>query len=48
VWAEPLANPPLVYYEGAPHAIGELENIVAQIMTRLQMGDIEVSWKEDS
>ena len=48
VWAEPLANPPLVYYEGTPHPISELESIVAQIMTRLQTGDIEVSWKEDS
>jgi glutaredoxin len=48
VWAEPLANPPLVYYEGTPHPIGELESIVAQIMTRLKAGDIEVSWKEDT
>jgi glutaredoxin len=48
VWAEPLANPPLVYYEGTPHPISELESIVAQIMTRLQTDDIEVSWKEDS
>jgi hypothetical protein len=43
-----LANPPLVYYEGTPHPIGELESIVAQIVTRLQAGDIEVSWKEDT
>ncbi len=48
VWAEPLANPPLVYYEGTPHPIGELESIVAQIITRLRAGDVEVSWKEDS
>jgi glutaredoxin len=48
VWAEPLANPPLVYYEGTPHPIGELESIVAQIVTRLQAGDIAASWKEDT
>jgi hypothetical protein len=48
VWAEPLANPPLVYYEGTPHPIGELESIVAQIIARLKAGDIEVSWKEDT
>ena len=48
VWAEPLANPPLVYFEGTPHPIGELESIVAQIMARLKAGDIEVSWKEDT
>jgi hypothetical protein len=48
VWAEPLANPPLVYYEGTPHPIEEIDNIVTQIITRLQMGDIAVSWKEDA
>src|SRR5215475_3615110 len=37
VWAEPLANPPLVYYEGTPQPIGEIESIVAQIMTRLRL-----------
>jgi glutaredoxin 3 len=46
-WAEPLANPPLVYYEGIPHPIDELESIVEQIMTRLRTGEIEISWKED-
>lgn len=48
VWAEPLANPPLVYYEGTPLAIGELENIAEQIVTRVQDGDIRVRWKEDT
>jgi glutaredoxin 3 len=47
-WAEPLANPPLVYYEGIPHPIDELASIVEQLMTRLQAGEIEVSWKEDA
>ena len=47
-WAEPLANPPTVYYEGSPHAINELENIVEQIVTRLKAGEIQVSWKEDT
>jgi glutaredoxin len=48
VWAEPLANPPLVYYEGMPHPIDELERLVAQIITRLEAGEIEVRWKEDN
>jgi hypothetical protein len=48
VWAEPLANPPLVYYEGTPYPIADLEGIVAQIVTRLHAGDITVSWKEDT
>jgi glutaredoxin len=46
-WAEPLANPPLVYYEGTPHPIAELEGIAEQIVTRLAAGDIEIRWKED-
>jgi hypothetical protein len=47
VWAEALANPPLVYYEGAPYPIAELERIVARIVRRVQAGEIRVSWKED-
>jgi glutaredoxin len=46
-WAEPLANPPLVYYEGTPHPIDALESIVEQIVRRRQAGEIEVSWKEE-
>jgi hypothetical protein len=46
-WAEPLANPPRVYYEGTPHPMDKLENIVQQIVTRLKAGEIEASWKED-
>jgi glutaredoxin 3 len=45
-WAEPFANPPLVYYEGTPHPIDALEGIVDQIVTRLKGGEIEVRWKE--
>ena len=47
-WAEPLANPPLVYYEGVPHPINELASIVEQMVTRLKAGEIEVSWKDDA
>jgi len=46
-WAEPIANPPLVYYEGTPRPIDELENIAQEIVLRLEAGEIEVSWKED-
>jgi glutaredoxin 3 len=48
VWAEPLANPPLVYYEGTPHPIDKLESIAEQVMTRLKAGDITVRWREDT
>jgi glutaredoxin 3 len=46
-WAEPLANPPLVYYEGTPRPIDELENVALHIVMRLEVGEITVSWKED-
>jgi glutaredoxin len=47
-WAEPLANPPLVYYEGVPHPIAELEDIVEQLVARLRAGEVAVSWKGDA
>jgi glutaredoxin len=47
VWTEPLANPPLVYYEGTPHPMGELDGIVEQIVARLAAGEIEIRWQED-
>jgi glutaredoxin len=47
-WAEPLANPPLVYYEGIPHPFDELASIVEQILARLKAGEIEVGWKKGS
>jgi glutaredoxin len=46
-WAEPLANPPLVYYEGVAHPIHKLTSIVEQIVARLNAGEIGVSWKDD-
>lgn len=46
-WAEPLANPPLVYYEGVAHPIHQLTSIVEQIVARLNAGEIGVSWKDD-
>jgi glutaredoxin 3 len=47
-WSEPFANPPLVYYEGVQYPIDALESIAEQIVARLQAGEIEVSWKEDT
>lgn len=46
-WAEPLATPPQIYYEGHPHPIREMEGIVAQIVARLNAGEIAVVWKGD-
>jgi glutaredoxin len=44
-WAERLANPPSVYYEGSPHPLAELQQIAEHIVTRLKNGEIEVRWK---
>jgi len=47
VWAEPLANPPAVYYEGEQHPIAELERITEKILAELRRGEIRCRWVED-
>jgi len=47
VWAEPLANPPAVYYEGEPHALAELERIAEKIVGEMRRGEIRCRWVAD-
>ena len=47
VWAEPLANPPAVYYEGEQHPIGELDRIAEKIISEMHRGEIRCRWVED-
>ncbi len=47
VWAEPLANPPAVYYEGEQHPIGELDRIAEKIIHEMHSGEIRCRWVED-
>ncbi len=47
VWAEPLASPPSVYYEGEQHPIAELDRITAKILAELRAGEIRCRWVED-
>ena len=47
VWAEPLASPPAVYYEGEQHLIVELDRIAAKIMGELRSGEIRCRWVAD-
>ena len=47
VWAEPLANPPAVYYEGEQYPIAELERIAEKIFTEMRSGDVRCRWVED-
>jgi hypothetical protein len=47
VWAEPLASPPSVYYEGEQHPISELDHIADRILTDMRRGEISCRWVED-
>jgi len=47
VWAEPLASPPAVYFEGEQHPIAELDAIAHRIMDEMHRGEIRCRWVED-
>ncbi len=47
VWAEPLASPPAVYYEGEQHPIMELDRIAEKIIGEMRRGEIRCRWVED-
>jgi hypothetical protein len=46
VWAEPYANPPVVFYEGRPIPYNRLEKVVSMILTALQHGEVSCRWLE--
>lgn len=47
VWAEPLASPPAIYFEGEQHPISELDRIAQRIMDEMHRGEIRCRWVED-
>lgn len=47
VWAEPLASPPAVYFEGEQHPITELDAIAGRIIDEMHRGEIRCRWVED-
>ena len=47
VWAEPLANPPAIYFEGEQHAYAELDTIAEKIFGEMHSGEISCRWVED-
>ena len=47
VWAEPLASPPAIYYEGEQHPISELDRIAEKILAEMRSGQIRCRWVED-
>ena len=44
VWAEKYANPPKVFFEGRPHPIEELDEVVAKCEAYLDEVDIKALW----
>jgi len=47
VWAEIYANPPQVFYEGAPLPIAELERVVTELVTLVESGQARFAWADD-
>lgn len=47
VWAEPLGNPPAIYYEGEQHPIAELDRIAAKILSEMHSGEVKCRWVEE-
>ena len=47
VWAEPLGNPPAVYYEGEQHPLAQLDSIAQKILREMHSGEISCRWVED-
>jgi len=47
VWAEPLANPPAVYYEGEQHPLAELDGIAEKIFREMRAGEVNCRWVEE-
>jgi hypothetical protein len=46
VWAEPYANPPVVFYEGCRIPYAQLEDVVSLILTALDQGEVSCRWVE--
>jgi hypothetical protein len=44
VWAEPYANPPVLFYEGRPIPYNALERVVSMILTALRRGEVSCRW----
>jgi hypothetical protein len=47
VWAEPLASPPSVYYEGERLPLDELDRVAEKIVGEMRSGEIRCRWVED-
>jgi hypothetical protein len=46
VWAEPYANPPVVYYEGRIFPIGELDAVIGSLLEDITHHEVRCRWLE--
>jgi hypothetical protein len=46
VWAEPYANPPVVYYEGRIFPIGELDSVIGSLLENINRREVRCRWIE--
>jgi glutaredoxin len=47
IWLEPPHAPTLILYEGEPHPLIEMENIVGRIVEQHRKGEIILGWRSD-
>jgi hypothetical protein len=48
VWAEPYANPPMVFYEGRPWPYTQFDDVLSRILSALERGEVQCRWVESS
>lgn len=46
-WLEPPNAPSLILFEGEPHPISEMQDIVTRIVARHRAGEISLGWRSD-
>ncbi|MBI3326589.1 MAG: hypothetical protein HYZ81_07800 [Nitrospinae bacterium] len=46
VWAEPYANPAVVFYEGHALAYAELERVIDALLEAMRQGEVTCRWVE--
>jgi glutaredoxin len=46
-WLEPENTPSLILFEGEPHPIAEMQDIVTRIVERHRSGEISLAWRSD-
>jgi len=44
VWIEKYGNPPQIFFEGRPHPIDALDDVMAEVAAYLAQPDMRIQW----